>query len=156
MNDIEDVVAKLIEKKMTISFAESCTGGMVAASLVSVPRASFVLNESYVTYSCEAKSRILNIDLNYIEEVGVVSEEVAKLMASGVKKIANANIGVGVTGYAGPDGEDVGVVCFAIAMEDTIIPYTARFCESTRKEVISEAVKFIYSKLKEVLFDEGM
>lgn len=107
-NDIkgieEKLVELLIEKKLTITTAESCTGGMISSALVNVPGASSVLNEAYVTYSNEAKMRLLGVEGETLDTVGAVSEETARQMAEGAAKAASADCAIAVTGIAGPDG----------------------------------------------------
>lgn len=103
---LEEVVVKMLEqKKQTIAAAESCTGGLLAARLINVPGASNVLNESFITYSNEAKIKYLGVKEQTLREHGAVSEETAREMAEGVLKTSGADIGVGITGLAGPGGE---------------------------------------------------
>ena len=96
------VVEHLTKKGLTISTAESCTGGLVAATIISVPGSSAVINESYVTYSNEAKTKLLGVPEEDIAINGAVSEVVARKMAYGVRKESGADIGVAATGIAGP------------------------------------------------------
>jgi PncC family amidohydrolase len=109
---------KLIDKKLTISGAESCAGGMIVSELVSSPGISAVLNESYVTYSNEAKIRILGVKPQTIEKFGAVSAECVKEMALGLKEKTGTDICFAVSGIAGPDGgteeKPVGTVFFAV------------------------------------------
>lgn len=100
----EKLVKILIEKQYTIATAESCTGGMISSSIIYVPGASWVLNESYVTYSNEAKQRLLGVCSETLDSFGAVSEQTAEEMVRGVADKANANCAVAVTGIAGPDG----------------------------------------------------
>ena len=100
----EKLVKLLIEKHYTIAAAESCTGGMIASSIVYVPGASWVLNESYVTYSNEAKQRLLGVCADTLDRFGAVSKQTAEEMVRGVADKSNANCAVSVTGIAGPDG----------------------------------------------------
>lgn len=103
---LEEVVVKMLkQKKETIAAAESCTGGLLAARLINVPGASNVLNESFITYSNEAKIKYLGVKEQTLREHGAVSEETAREMAEGVLKTSGADIGVGITGLAGPGGE---------------------------------------------------
>ncbi len=104
MNKQEILVKKLIEKKYTISFAESCTGGKMAATIVDVADASKVLNASFVTYANAAKMKYVNVSKETLDTLGAVSEQTAKEMAEGVAKANQANVGVGITGIAGPTG----------------------------------------------------
>ncbi len=99
----EVVVKKLIEKNLTISAAESCTGGQFAASITDVAGASNVIGASFVTYSCDAKTELVGVPAELIEEKGVVSSDVAEAMAIGARKASGADIGISVTGYAGPE-----------------------------------------------------
>lgn len=101
----EVVVRKLKEKNLTIAAAESCTGGLFAASITDVAGASSVMKYSYVTYSCEAKTDMVGVPPEMIEEFGVVSAEVAESMASGARKASGADIGIAITGYAGPEAD---------------------------------------------------
>ena len=102
---LEAAVVKLLKKnKLHISCAESCTGGMLASSIINVPGSSEILKESFVTYSNEAKEKRLGVPHDILEKCGAVSEEVASKMAEGVALVSAADIGVGITGIAGPDG----------------------------------------------------
>lgn len=111
----EELVKLLMDKKMTISTAESCTGGMISSSIVNISGASYVLNEAYVTYSNEAKMRLLGVEKKTLDEFGAVSEETASQMVTGVARITGADCAISVTGIAGPDGgteeKPVGTVC---------------------------------------------
>ncbi len=100
----EQVVRLLTERHMTITTAESCTGGLIAGTLVNVAGASEVLNEGYVTYSNEAKHRLLGVQEKTLEEFGAVSEQTAREMAAGAAKAARADVGLSSTGIAGPGG----------------------------------------------------
>lgn len=100
----QHVIGLLKRKKMTIAAAESCTGGLFASTLINVPGASEVLNESYITYSNEAKHRILGVKNKTLRNEGAVSEKCAQEMAKGAAKAANARAAVSITGIAGPDG----------------------------------------------------
>jgi len=99
----EVIINILYEKNMHVSFAESCTGGMLTGMLVDVPGSSKVLNESFVTYSNEAKMKRLNVKEDTLSKYGAVSEETAKEMAMGLYNATDCDIAVSVTGIAGPD-----------------------------------------------------
>ncbi len=117
----EGVFALLKEKKMTFAAAESCTGGELAKRFTDIPGASEFFLGGAVTYTNEAKSKILGIDPALIEEKGAVSYEVAKEMAERVRALLGADMGVGVTGLAGPDGDgvhEVGTVFVSLATRD--------------------------------------
>lgn len=154
MRNIE-LVNKLINLNYRISFAESCTGGMVCSSIIDVSDASKVLDMSFVTYASEAKVSLLGVDALTIEQYGVVSEEVAYQMATGVKTKAKSNIGVGITGIAGPNGgtidKPVGMVCFGFAINDDTYTFTKNFGDLGRTNVRLESTKFVIEKLLELL-----
>lgn len=149
------VVDFLIHKGYKIAFAESCTAGKAVARLVNVPDASKVLEVSFVTYADEAKVKYLGVDPDTIREYGVVSEEVAAGMARGVAEESHAEVGVGITGIAGPTGgvpgKPVGTVCFGISIEGTVRTWTMHFGDVGRNTVRHMSVEFCYDKLIEVL-----
>lgn len=149
------VVKKLIDRNYHISFAESCTGGLAAATLVSVADASKVFDVSFVTYANEAKMKYLGVTEETIQSKGVVSEEVAKEMALGVAKEAGSDVGIGITGIAGPTGgtknKPVGMVCFGINVKGKVFTYTKFFGSIGRNEVRQASVDFVYEKLNELL-----
>ncbi len=100
----QHVVGLLKRKKMTVATAESCTGGLVASTLINVPGASEVFNEGYITYSNESKQKILGVKKKTLKKEGAVSEACAAEMAKGAAKAAGARAAISVTGIAGPDG----------------------------------------------------
>ena len=121
--ELEFVVACLIrEKEQTLALAESCSGGLLSHRLTNVPGSSSYLLAGLVTYSNEAKVHILGVSPVTLESVGAVSAAVAEEMAAGARRICQANIGVGITGIAGPGGatpqKPVGLTYLALAAED--------------------------------------
>ena len=98
------LVKLLLEKDLQITCAESCTGGMIASLLVNVPGVSEILMESYVTYSNEAKHRLLGVEQEALSKYGAVSQQVAFQMAEGAARAAGADAAIAVTGIAGPGG----------------------------------------------------
>ncbi len=100
----ETAVEMLAGRDMTVVTAESCTGGLIAGTLINVPGASEVLNESYVTYSNEAKERLVNVNPETLRRYGAVSEQTAREMAEGAARAAGANAALSSTGVAGPGG----------------------------------------------------
>ena len=111
----ERVLQLLAAKDMTFAAAESCTGGMVAQRLTAIPGASAYFKGGVTVYTEEAKTRLLGIDPKLIKKQGVVSAAVARKMAKRVRKLLKSDLGVGITGWAGPDGDDVGLVYVALA-----------------------------------------
>ncbi|MCM1497701.1 MAG: CinA family protein [Clostridium sp.] len=151
----EKVVRRLIERNYHISFAESCTGGLAAAALVSVADASKVLDVSFVTYADLAKVKYLGVQQEVISQYGVVSEEVAAQMAEGAAAASGAEVGVGITGVAGPGGgtdkKPVGMVCFGFCVDGETRTYTCQFGNIGRNEVRQKSVEFVYSTLYQML-----
>ena len=115
---IQRVVKKLINKKIKISFAESCTGGMLSTIVTSIPGSSKIFNLGIVSYSNESKIKILKISKKIIKKYGAVSEQVCRFMVINASKIAKTKISISVTGIAGPDGgtkkKPVGLVYIGI------------------------------------------
>lgn len=117
--ELEEVAAKLLmEKNISISFAESCTGGLISSRLTRIPGISKVFNCAVVSYSNESKIKSLGVKRDTIEKYGAVSRETAVEMAEGIRKNTGTDIGVAVTGIAGPDGgtveKPVGLVYLAL------------------------------------------
>lgn len=155
MNLEEQLVKLLIEKGYHIAFAESCTAGLCSSALVNVPDASRVLDVSFTTYANEAKIKYLGVKPESIEKYGVVSETVAREMASGAAAAANAEIGVGITGIAGPSGgseaKPVGTVCFGFFINGEVKTFTMHFGSIGRQNVRNASCGFVYKTLVELL-----
>lgn len=118
MNIEEKLVKKLIEKKLTISFGESITGGMLASTIINVSGSSNVIRESYVTYSNEVKEKVLGVKKETIDKYTVVSNEVVKEMALGLFKLTGSNICASVSGYAETEAINQGYAWYAILIND--------------------------------------
>ena len=118
------VVKKLIKKKLKISFAESCTGGLLSSSITSISGSSKVFNLGLITYSNKAKVDILKVPNKIIKKYGAVSSECCLSMVKNLSKITNANISVSITGIAGPNGgtklKPVGLVYIGVKKENKI------------------------------------
>ncbi len=140
----EQVVGLLLENKLTISFAESCTGGLLAGQIVNVPGVSTVFSEGYVTYSNNSKNKNLHVPMDLLDKFGAVSQEVASAMAEGVKNVSGADIGVSTTGLAGPDGgskdKPVGLVYIACATKRSTV-VKKLLLEGDRMSIRSQSVK---------------
>jgi nicotinamide-nucleotide amidase len=119
---VETVAALVRRQGLTLALAESCTGGMIAQYITSIPGSSLFFLEGAVTYSNEAKVRQLGIPANLIDAKGAVSSEVATAMARGIRTVAGSDLGLAVTGIAGPDGgsadKPVGTVFIALSAGD--------------------------------------
>ena len=109
------IVGLLKRKKLKISIAESCTGGMLSSAITSVSGSSKVFTLGVVAYSNQSKIKVLKVSKKIIRKYGSVSEQVCKAMVKNVSKIAKTNISVSITGIAGPSGgtkmKPVGLVC---------------------------------------------
>ena len=150
---IEESVIKLLrEKNMTFSAAESCTGGELAKRFTDMPGASAFFKGGVVTYTNEAKAKLLGIDPALIEEKGAVSHEVAKAMAENVRALLGTDIGVGVTGLAGPDGDgvhEVGTVFVSLAVEgETFVKELHMGAMRTRSFIRRMAGNHIYDMMR--------
>ncbi len=104
----EAAVALLKEKNLTVATAESCTGGYVAKRITDIPGASSVFRHGVITYANEVKEKVLGVKHSTLEKFGAVSEETALEMAAGIRRISGADIGISVTGFAGPDSDEEG------------------------------------------------
>ncbi len=147
----EKTIKKLIERKLPISFAESCTGGNLAATLTKCPGVSSIFAGSFVTYSNEFKCETLGVNMDTINKFGVVSSEVAKEMVIGLKKKINSDICVSVTGNAGPtqgdEREPLGRVYVGVYFKDDLEIYELNL-KGTRCSIIKEITKFVYEKIE--------
>ena len=149
------VLPLLLEKHMTVAAAESCTGGEVAKRFTDIPGASAAFLGGAVTYTNEAKARILGIDPALIEANGAVSEPVARAMAEKVRVLTGADIGLGVTGLAGPDGDGVhpvGTVFVAMAVEgETYVRPLSLGVHRTRSYIRRMSGNHLYDMMRRYL-----
>ncbi len=149
--DIATLVSKLSQANYTVATAESCTGGLIASSIVDVPGASDCFNEGYVTYSNEAKMKNLGVRAKTLESYGAVSKQTAMEMAKGVRSTASADFGVSSTGIAGPCGgspiKPVGLVYVACAYGDDKCQVKELHLSGDRSQVrqaaANEAIKLL-------------
>ena len=98
------VFEKLIKKKITVSVAESCTGGLIASEIISIPNSSKIFNLGLITYSNKSKEKILNVKKKNLIKYGAVSSQICKEMLDNLYKITKSNVCVSTTGIAGPGG----------------------------------------------------
>lgn len=143
----QQVIKEFGEAGFTIATAESCTGGLIGGCITSVGGSSAVFDRGFITYSNEAKSKMLGVNPELIEEHGAVSPQVASEMAIGAIKHSGANAAVAVTGIAGPGGgtetKPVGLVYIAVATseEEGAFVEDFNFTDMNRDEVRRETVK---------------
>jgi nicotinamide-nucleotide amidase len=155
---LEEVVGALLRARgWRIGLAESCTGGLATSHLTDVPGSSDYVERSVVVYSNEAKIELLGVDPALIAAHGAVSEPVAEAMARGIRERARVDIGVGITGIAGPTGgseqKPVGTVCIAVAAEETRVR-TLRF-PGTRELVKVFSAATAIDMVRRLLIDAG-
>lgn len=142
---LEMTVVRLLEKReLTLTTAESCTGGMLAARIINVPGCSEVYREGYITYSNKSKKKLLNVSKGTLKKYGAVSRQTAKEMAIGAVFQANADVSLAITGIAGPDGgtdkKPVGLVYIGCYMNDCVAVEEHHF-EGGRQEVREQSVE---------------
>ena len=152
---MKSLLEKLTKKKLKISFAESCTGGMLASSITSISGASKVFDLGLITYSNQAKIKILKVNKNIIKNHGAVSAECCKAMVINLSKTSKANINVSITGIAGPKGgtknKPVGLVYIGIKkgkkikIIKNIFKFKSRI--SIQKASINKSYKIINSMI---------
>ena len=142
MNNINNLIHTLKKKKIKISCAESCTGGLLASSITSIGGASKVFNLGLVTYSNQAKIKILKVNKNIIKKYGAVSSECCHSMVNNLSKISKANINVSITGIAGPRGgtkkKPVGLVYIGLKKGDKTQVIKCLF-KSKKRSLIQKA-----------------
>ena len=140
----EKIIYYLKKKKIKISFAESCTGGLLSSTITSVSGASKVFNLGLVTYSNNSKINVLKIPKRVIRIHGAVSEQVCLAMVKNLNKIAKTNISVSITGIAGPSGgtkkKDIGLVYVGIKKDNKIIIKKYLFKNKGRSYIQKTAV----------------
>ena len=139
------LIKKLVKKKLKISFAESCTGGMLSSAITSISGASKIFNVGLITYSNYAKIKFLKVNKNIIKKYGAVSHECCLAMVNNLSKISKANINVSITGIAGPNGgtkqKPVGLVFIGIKKGNKIVIKKNLFNSKNRKAIQKATVK---------------
>ena len=149
----KSLIKKLSKKRLKISFAESCTGGMLASTITSISGASKVFNLGLITYSNLSKIKILKVNKNIIKKFGAVSPECCKAMVLNLSRMSKANINVSITGIAGPNGgtkkKPIGLVYIGVKKGNKIIInrniFSSKKRISIQKETVKKALKIINS-----------
>ena len=146
---------KLIKKKLTISVAESCTGGLLAHNFTKLANSSKYFHMGLITYSNQAKIKILKVNKNIIKKYGAVSKVCCKAMVQNLSKISNSKINVSITGIAGPGGgtkeKPIGLVYIGIKKKNFIKIYENKFKSKTRKKIQILTVKEVIKNLLNLL-----
>lgn len=138
----ETILHRAVEAGVTLTTAESCTGGMVAAAITDIAGSSAIFERGFVTYSNAAKTDMLDVRPATLDAFGAVSEQVAREMAQGARSAASADFAVSITGIAGPGGSEhkpEGRVCFGLATRDSAQTETVEFGALGRANVRSAA-----------------
>ena len=151
MKNLNIVVKKLIKKKLTVSVAESCTGGLLTHNLTKLANSSKYFQMGLTTYSNQAKIKILKVNKNIIKKYGAVSHECCKDMVKNLSKISKSKINISITGIAGPGGaskiKPIGLVYIGIQKGKTLLVKENKFKSKNRnsiqKSTVREVIKII-------------
>jgi len=151
---IQTLSQLLTDQSLTLSVAESCTGGSLSALLTSVSGSSTYFDRGYIAYSNQAKMDMLDVDAEVLERFGAVSEQTAFEMVNGVIQNSHSDIAVSITGIAGPTGgtveKPVGMVCFGFYVKDKRFVKTQHF-SGDRETVVASSVDFSIQTLVDEL-----
>ena len=144
----------LVSKGLTISVAESCTGGSLSSSLTSISGASSYFNCGFITYSNQSKIDMLGVSPESIEMYGAVSEKVAHEMVTGAGQRSHSNLAVSITGIAGPSGgsasKPVGMVCIGFFFDGNVTT-TTQFFSGSRSDIVLQSVTFALVELSLII-----
>ncbi len=146
---------KLIKKKLTISVAESCTGGLLAHNLTKLANSSKYFQMGLTTYSNQAKIKILKVNENIIRKYGAVSNECCKVMVQNLSKISKSKINVSITGIAGPGGgskdKPVGLVYIGVKKGKTLLIKENRFKSRNRYSIQKSTVRTVINIISKII-----
>ena len=146
---------KLIKKKLTISVAESCTGGLLAHNLTKLANSSKYFQMGLTTYSNQAKKKILRVNKNIIDKYGAVSNECCKAMVLNLSKISKSKINVSITGIAGPGGgskdKPIGLVYIGIKKGKTLLIKKNKFKSKNRNSIQKSTVTYVINIIKNII-----
>ena len=149
---MKELVEILRKQELTISCAESLTGGLFASSMCEIPGVSKIFKGGVVTYWNEIKNRVVDVPKRVIEECGVVSADCASYMAKGVKNLYKTDISISFTGNAGPDvmeGKPVGLVYIGLCYKDTTFVFEYYF-EGSRNDIRKKCVEEGFKRILEL------
>ena len=153
---MKNLISLLVKKKLKISFVESCTGGLLASTITSISGASKVFSLGLITYSNQAKIKVLKVNKNIIRKYGAVSHQCCSEMVKNLSKISKANINVSITGIAGPKGgtkkKPVGLVYIGIKKADKTqvnkCIFKAKKRSSIQKATVRKALNLVFRAAK--------
>ena len=163
----EEIILKLVENNITISTAESCTGGSLGKIITSVSGVSSIYGYGFITYANEAKMKLLGVNSETMEKFGAVSEETAKEMADGIRKLSDSDIALSLTGIAGPTGgteeKPVGLVYLGVSVGEKLYAkkmllgqHAVRDRDFIRKLAVKNALKTAIEEVMEIVNDRPL
>ena len=155
LTQAESLLAACRERRIILATAESCTGGLIAAALTAVAGSSDVVDRGFVTYSNDAKHRMVGVPVELIQTHGAVSEPVAHAMAEGARSNSDATIAIAVTGVAGPGGgsaeKPVGLVCFGLARAGRPTVTERHILPGDRADIRAATVAHAFQMIRDAL-----
>ena len=152
---MKSLLKKLIEKKISISVAESCTGGLLSSQITSISGASDIFNMGLITYSNNAKIKILKLNKNIIKKFGAVSSQCCEEMVKNLSNISKSKINVSITGIAGPKGgtkkKPVGLVYIGLKLGNKVIIREKKFKSRNRNEIQKLTVNEVFKMISKII-----
>ena len=152
---MKSLIKKLIDKKISISIAESCTGGLLSSKITSISGASAIFNMGLITYSNNAKIKILKVNKIIIKKFGSVSFQCCEQMVKNLSDISNSKINVSITGIAGPKGgtkkKPVGLVYVGLKFGNKLIVKEKKFKSKNRKEIQKLTVNEVFKMITKII-----
>jgi len=154
MHSYKIIINKLLKRNISISIAESCTGGLLSSKFTSVPGISKIFNMGLITYSNKSKSSLLKISQNDLKKYSAVSHQTAALMVKNLQRLTKNRLCISTTGIAGPSGgtkvKPVGLIYFGIKYKNKTMILEKKF-KGTRIQIQQKTVKAIFSTLEKLI-----
>ena len=148
------IIKKLLKRNISISIAESCTGGLLSSKFTSIPGISKIFNVGLITYSNKSKSSLLKISSNDLKKYGAVSHQTAVLMVKNLQRLTKSRLCISTTGIAGPSGgtkvKPVGLIYFGIKYKNKTMILEKKF-KGTRIQIQQKTIKAIFSTLEKLI-----
>ena len=154
MSSYKIIIKKLLKRNISISIAESCTGGLLSSKFTSVAGISKIFNMGLITYSNKSKSSLLKISQNDLKKYGAVSHQTAALMVKNLQRLTKSKLCISTTGIAGPSGgtkaKPVGLIYFGIKYRNKTITLEKKF-KGSRMQIQQKTVKAIFTTLEKLI-----
>ena len=154
MPSYKKVIKKLLKRNITISIAESCTGGLLSSKFISEAGISKIFNMGLITYSNKAKANLLKISQHQIKKYGAVSHQTATLMVKNLQNLSKSKLCISTTGIAGPSGgtklKPVGLIFFGILYKNKITVFQKKF-KGSRSQIQNKTVDAIFFRLEKLI-----